>query len=47
MQIQEKSFLLLLFINFPEKNCKTLSYGSDERRNSYQLQSPVLEVLLA
>ena len=32
MQIQEKSFLLVLEINFPEKKRKTLCYGSDQKK---------------
>ena len=29
MEIQENSFLLLLYINFPETKLKTLCYGTD------------------
>ena len=47
MQTQEKSFLLLLTNNFPEKKRKTLCYGFESKKNSYQSQSLVHEVLHA
>ena len=47
MQTQEKSFLLLLYNNFPEKKTQNSLYGTDQKRNSYQSQNLVHEVLNA
>ena len=47
MQTQEKSFLLLLYNNFPEKKTQNSLYGTDQKRNSYQSQNLVHEVLKA